>query len=78
MNFFYLFFYQGFPGAAWSYWKRWGLVSGGTYASKQVNCLYLVLVGASQWRNLRFKTGELSLLGISEGLSVEEPTLLNR
>jgi len=25
----------GFPGAAWSYWKRWGLVSGGTYASKQ-------------------------------------------
>jgi len=25
----------GFPGAAWSYWKRNGLVSGGTYGSKQ-------------------------------------------
>jgi len=25
----------GFPGAAWSYWKRQGLVSGGTYHSDQ-------------------------------------------
>jgi len=25
----------GFPGAAWSYWKRKGLVSGGTYGTKQ-------------------------------------------
>lgn len=25
----------GFPGAAWSYWKRKGIVSGGTYGSNQ-------------------------------------------
>ena len=27
---------SGFPGAAWSYWKRQGIVSGGTFHSDQV------------------------------------------
>lgn len=27
----------GFPGAAWSYWVRKGIVSGGSYGSNQVS-----------------------------------------
>lgn len=27
----------GFPGMAWSYWVRKGIVSGGSYGSNQVN-----------------------------------------
>ena len=29
-------YYLGFPGAAWSYWTKKGLVTGGTYGSDQV------------------------------------------